>query len=505
MSIGRIRRSIVILAKAVGVLLALLVLFVLEENIRGWVGLHLYLHQLRAQGEKLTLAGLDPPKPPKEGNGATALLAAAATLHEMSHTCPLASGPPDAMKLLAPGRAQVLRQQRTLRGLDSQGAWQTYEWEDLSQQLAEGATPLRQVKEALKRPSLNVELDYAQGMWLSLPHLNDTRNIARWLASAALDNIHNGNLDEAVTNIAAIASLTRFQETERLTISQLVRTSVGETGLRTTWEALQAPGWSDSQLARLSEVWGAPHMVSDLVRAVEEERTLALVDFDLLRQRRDLRRHAMGITFDVVWEYDQWVHNASHELPGKIRLLLASELWRLLWSYQDEHRVLHRRQAFLDTTRTVEKRKSWSPVSLPPVTNDCEGRSLRCARFYFSNMLAGPGLEQGFLKILYFETQREMTCAAIAIQRYQIRAGKLPADLAALVPAYLPQLPHDWMNGEPLRYRLNADGTFTLYSVGEDGRDDGGDASFRPDRWGKHLWYCRDVVWPSPASEDLKQ
>jgi hypothetical protein len=207
----------------------------------------------------------------------------------------------------------------------------------------------------------------------------------------------------------------------------------------------------------------------------------------------------MAYTFDVVWEYDQWVHNESRPLPGKIRLFLASELWRLLWSYQDECQALHYGQALLDTARTVEKRESWTPVPVPPAANGCDGPSLWCARFYFSNTFAAS--DRALLKILSFETQREMTRAAITIKRYQLRMGKLPPDLASLVPQYLPELPHDWMDGNPLRYRVNPDGTFTLYSVGEDGKDDGGDPSFRTDRWGPFLWYGRDAVWPSPAND----
>jgi len=176
-STGTIRRITFKLAKVFGVLLAVLILFVLEENIRGWVGLHLYLHQLRAQGEKFTLAELQLPKPPTEGNGATALLAASKVLHAMSHKCPLASSPPDTMKLVAPGRAQVLRQLPTLKGLDSQGSWQTYTWEDLSQQLIEAEKPLRQANEALAQPLLQLDLDYSQGFPLSLPQLNEVRNV----------------------------------------------------------------------------------------------------------------------------------------------------------------------------------------------------------------------------------------------------------------------------------------------------------------------------------------
>jgi hypothetical protein len=56
------------------------------------------------------------------------------------------------------------------------------------------------------------------------------------------------------------------------------------------------------------------------------------------------------------------------------------------------------------------------------------------------------------------------------------------------------------MSGKSLCYRLKPDGSFLLYSVGEDGKDDGGDP--KPaggNRYG--LWGGRDAVWPMAASE----
>ncbi|HEV2327184.1 MAG TPA: hypothetical protein VGY56_00165 [Verrucomicrobiae bacterium] len=49
----------------------------------------------------------------------------------------------------------------------------------------------------------------------------------------------------------------------------------------------------------------------------------------------------------------------------------------------------------------------------------------------------------------------------------------LQITLTALVPAYLPAIPLDPVDGKPLRYRRNGDGTYLPYSVSPNGRDDG--------------------------------
>jgi len=112
----------------------------------------------------------------------------------------------------------------------------------------------------------------------------------------------------------------------------------------------------------------------------------------------------------------------------------------------------------------------------------------------------------GFLMLNYIragrawirnETLRRLTVTALALARFHLRAGTFPTELDALVPQFLSAVPMDLMSAKPLRYRLNGDGSFTLYSVGEDGRDDDGDpqASRGTNLFG--LWEGKDAVWPS--------
>ena len=103
-------------------------------------------------------------------------------------------------------------------------------------------------------------------------------------------------------------------------------------------------------------------------------------------------------------------------------------------------------------------------------------------------------------KAVHTETERQMTLATIALKRFQLRHGKLPASLEGLVPEFLPAMPYDYMSAKPLCYRLKPDGSYVLYSVGEDGKDDGGDPTPSPGPT-PGLWDGRDVLWPSPATE----
>lgn len=96
-------------------------------------------------------------------------------------------------------------------------------------------------------------------------------------------------------------------------------------------------------------------------------------------------------------------------------------------------------------------------------------------------------------------TLHQMVIAAIALKRYELRHSQLPQNLASLTPELLAEPPRDFMDGQVLRYRANDDGLFTLYSVGEDVRGDGGDlltavADKNPQK--ASPWSGRDWVWP---------
>lgn len=69
-------------------------------------------------------------------------------------------------------------------------------------------------------------------------------------------------------------------------------------------------------------------------------------------------------------------------------------------------------------------------------------------------------------------TRHALVSTTLALARYRLaHDDHLPDDLQALVPAYLPSVPVDWMDGKPLRYDAKAG---RLWSIGEDLADNGG-------------------------------
>jgi len=91
-----------------------------------------------------------------------------------------------------------------------------------------------------------------------------------------------------------------------------------------------------------------------------------------------------------------------------------------------------------------------------------------------------------------------MTQVACALERHRLAHGEYPENLAPLVPAYLPTLPPDVVDGQPLHYRRLPDGRFLLYSIGWNGKDDGGAVVLRDNRYLDPKQ--GDWVWQYPAN-----
>ncbi|MEI2726621.1 MAG: hypothetical protein V9H26_24805 [Verrucomicrobiota bacterium] len=63
---------------------------------------------------------------------------------------------------------------------------------------------------------------------------------------------------------------------------------------------------------------------------------------------------------------------------------------------------------------------------------------------------------------------------ACGLERYRLAHNQYPETLDALAPQFITKLPHDVINGQPLKYRRTDDGSFILYSIGWNEKDDGG-------------------------------
>jgi hypothetical protein len=464
-----------------------------------------YQQQLLRAGEKLKLEELLPPPTPPDQNGAPLFRETIANWGP-GYTNLLDKNAPVGMRMIAPGKAIVGWAQPDVR---SDG---TNTWNEVEAALAPYRANLELVREAAEYPIFDFHLDYRQGFSLLLPHLAPLKRSEQRLAAAAICDLHHGDTAAATTNIQAMLGLENAMAGERLAISQLVRIAMTHISMTATWELLQSPGVTDDQLAAIQRGWTESRFTQSTEDSLALERALGQMMLERMRSSSTQFRQVVSLGSGGPPNTSFSFGQSGDAMLGQITIGAREAQWRLFLSYPDQLRALQGYQVLLESFRMVRAgqpfnaARSRQQAGLAELgfqtTNEDFGFRLGDSdlRSLFSEAVVS--LHRMLDRVFTVEAARELTLTAVALKRYQLRHGQYPAQLPALVPEFLPALPRDPEDDQPLRYRLKPDGAFLLYSVGEDGVDNGGDATPAAKSESFSWQKGRDLVWPWPASSE---
>jgi hypothetical protein len=91
-----------------------------------------------------------------------------------------------------------------------------------------------------------------------------------------------------------------------------------------------------------------------------------------------------------------------------------------------------------------------------------------------------PDLSMRFIKT---EALLRLARTACALERYRLAHGQYPESLMSLAPQFIAVVPDDVIDGGELMYRRTDNDRFVLYSIGWNGKDDGGEIALTRNRW----------------------
>ncbi|HUA67704.1 MAG TPA: hypothetical protein VMA13_04075, partial [Candidatus Saccharimonadales bacterium] len=466
---------------------------------------------LIAKGEKLEISEVLPPSVPPESNGVDLVRTAFSSL-DLSGSYDWTNLPP-MMQMVAPGKALIGWQQPDVRGFDFTNSW------DNVTAAAEASRSAREMlMQAAAYPAIDFQLDYDK--WpdsseMLMKYLPPLKRSAQSLAAAAMCDLHNGDSASATTNICTLLALVQGEHSDRTLIAQLVRIAMTAIAADASWELLQSTNVNDAELAKLQKNWERLEFIEPVENSLLMERAGAEVTIQKMRaDAGEFRRYTTGMLGS---SGSSGAGGSSGWLDGledfweKMKFAYAASMWRSSWSYSDELRTLQSDQIVLETLRAVETNRVFNPaytnmlnrLAVIGITNEPDNWLLSKLdvpdyRRLFSEF--SDSMSVVVRKTMAAEASKRIVITAIALKRYQLKHGNYPADLNSLVPEFLPAVPLDPVDGQPLRYRPNADGTFLLYSIGDDGVDDGG----VPGKSQNFYWLGvagPDWVWPQPATE----
>jgi hypothetical protein len=459
-----------------------------------------YRAELVAHGEKLTVSEMLPRGVRPEQNSLATFQTANRLLGKYRF---FDTNAPSPMRLVKPGKALVSWIQPDVRNES------TNTWEECQAAAAQEQELTELLETIIERPVLDFHLDYGQGFTLLLPHLPPLKRCALHLSITAICDLQRGDAAGAAVKIRAMLAITKGMENERLIISQLVRIAIENIAIAATWEFLQSPKITEDQLALLQREWMQTELLQGGENAVMMERAMCEAATAMMHQSSaEFRRYAS--------RFSQSSPSGWFEQAASSALLKTKEsMWRFAWSDPDELRMLRGQQILLSTFRMARTNQAFGPI-LRDETNRLAALGLHERKTDSDGVFLGVEdidvtsmMSQSLLSIHRFpyrifrsEAARQILIGAIALKRYQMKHGNYPAQLNDITPEFASAVPFDPADGKPIRYRLNSDGTYTLYSIGDDEQDDGGNPLPATASNSKYWLQGRDWVWPQPASDD---
>lgn len=492
---------------AAGIVLGLAVLTPVVRHYQLRFAVEKYIAEMKARGEPMELAQVVPPPVPPEKNSAPMFWEAVSLLH--TNWGILDSNSPPVRREVARGKAMVGWMQPDVQSFGCSNSWQ-----EIKDALAQDANALTLLSRLTNNSSFDFHLQYDQRFQMRITNLVDEKNAVRLLSASAIYNLHTGDTAAAVSNVQTALVLVKGTDDERTVISQLVRIAMAAIASGTTWEILQATNVTDATLALLQDDWSQLEFVRAYERSLPVEREGAVTTAALWRKSNseldryfDLRKN-LGDVFGRADDSDSFLNEVT--LNAKVFL------WRYWWSYPDELRYLKGIQVLVDTVHSVgtdgnfvaalnRQNVALDQLGISKLTNSID--TLLIGPDDFHSMLSGSVLTLGatFRKVMRAEAEKQITVTAIALKRYQMKHGNYPHDLNSLVPAFVSTVPRDPVDGQLLRYRVQPDGNYLLYSIGENGIDDGGDSALQKGAVNRGFFWesaqALDWVWPQPATE----
>ncbi len=290
-------------------------------------------------------------------------------------------------------------------------------------------------------------VDLSRGFECLLPDISNIRDGARLLNLEAVFRAENGKPGQAFDSITSTFGLARSLSKEPILVSQLVRIACQALAVSALEHVINRTEFTDERLADLSQTLVNAEDPCAMTRAFVGERCMGLSFFKMpaaqIPQVLDLfdrHTHLLGVL--TIWLY-RFVGLADMDI-----IAYTDVVDKYLKAIQLPP---HKRLDAVDVIEENIKKISKIHILLRfmPAFSRCTTIDVRIA------------------------AQLRTARTGLAIERYRLATGKLPDTLVELTPTYLDAVPKDPFDGKELRYKKLEIG-FVVYSIGEDGSDDGG-------------------------------
>ncbi len=314
---------------------------------------------------------------------------------------------------------------------------------------------LAKAQEGLVLAQSRYPVSLAPGLNASLPHLTKLKELARVAEFEALLAAQAGQAEKAADAITTMAGVARTLDPEPLLISQLMRMALISMSITGLERSVNLSALDDVACLKLGEVFALLENTNLIVRALIGERAFAIEAFPIGSSAVN-NQAALG-------------SGGGGTPPGQSLSSAGPSIFNRLTGFFDRDL-----QFYLRAMQTNIAMLSQLPPASLAVTNVNAQLADEAEHkyFIFSGLLL-PAVGKASMREAEIFARIRSATTALALERFRLANGALPKELSELVPRFLSHVPGDPFDGRPLRYKLLPKG-YVVYSVGPDGRDDGG-------------------------------
>jgi hypothetical protein len=480
----------------VATLATLVALVYAVENWRGdhaWAALQA---DLRAQGEKLTFGELLPAKPADDQN--FAMTPSLVGLFDKPGFTNVINRLqifrlPDAVSkgatndlhgnldALAEGmRESNRRKAKTPRNYENVVIFPVPEAKgDPAADVLAGMRPLEaglaEIASALKRPASQFPIHFEDNFAALLPHLATLKGLQIDFGVRAMARLASGDTAGGFTDTLTGLQLPEVLRSEPILISQLVHLAMAAIALKPVHAGIIDHRWTDAQLAAFQEVLGKRDYMTAMVLAPEGERAFFASSLDWMIGEPatfiDMLGDSDRTGGELAWQLD-CIKVGPH---GWIRQNQVTGV-------SFESRIIAAARVLVQKPLTERYLGDFPPIDQRELPRTIYTR--------IANALV-PAYPKSFEKSRRADTVNALALVACALERHHVAHGAYPDALAKIDARFLVRPPIDPLNGEPFHYAALPDGSFKLYSVGPNRKDDDG-VFFRKGA------NANDLDWPWP-------
>jgi hypothetical protein len=337
---------------------------------------------------------------------------------------------------------------------------------------------LSEISAASRRPRSRFNIPIEIGF---MPHLGHLKNFSTLYRVRAAARLAKGDESGAFADTLTLFRLAEAVSEDPTVMTLLICIAQNSIAVSSVFEGLAAHAWTEPQLVELQAILRAIDFRGTLRFAFQGERIYGNRIYDQM----------LGSSANpgALWVQDQ-IESTMNPAMDPFPLLPAFAPRGMFRRNQIHHHRL------FDRIAAEIQSPHWPTTLTNLATTEDFLRSVGLRPATPHSVLPAM-MAPAFAKVQGKAARQNVTArladVACALERYRLKHGAYPDDLAPLVPELLPSVPVDPMNSQPLHFQRTDNGWYKLWSVGLNGRDDGGVM-----KRGEENDTDGDWVWPTP-------